>query len=203
MNPAHRALRDATAPAHERVDAAFGGFDLTDRDSYAAFLRAHAEAFLPIEAALDAAGAERIIDDWENRKRGHLIREDLAMLGARLPHPFASSAVEKPAPADRFSTSLETNGAIAGTLYVLEGSRLGGKFLARKLPPGFPRAYLDADQVSGNWRKLLDRLDTILYQPAELAAAIDAAQAAFDAFERSGTRWLKDISCPNANSKST
>lgn len=192
MNPAHKALRDATATAHERVDAAFGGFDLTGRDSYAAFLRAHAEAFLPIEAALEAAGVERLIDDWPERKRGHLIREDLAMLGARLAPDEAGIPVR-----------IDTHEAIAGTLYVLEGSRLGGKFLARRLPPGFPRAYLDADQPSGNWRKLLDRLDTILYQPAELAAAIDAAQAAFDAFERSGTRWLKDITCPNAISKST
>ncbi|NML06148.1 biliverdin-producing heme oxygenase [Sphingomonas sp. G-3-2-10] len=191
MNAAHKALRDATAPAHDRVDAAFGGFDLTDRESYAAFLRAHAEAFLPIEAALEAAGVERLIDDWPERKRGHLIREDLAFLNVRLPDAFGG-----PPPV------LDTDAAIAGMLYVLEGSRLGGKFLARKLPPGFPRAYLDADQPSGNWRKLLDRLDTILYQPAELAAAIDAAQAAFDAFERSGNRWLKDISCPNANSKS-
>lgn len=191
MNPAHKALRDATAAAHERVDAAFGGFDLTGRDSYAAFLNAHAEAFLPIEAALETAGVERLIDDWSGRKRGLLIREDLAFLNARPGDGFGGRAPD-----------IGSDAQIAGTLYVLEGSRLGGKFLARKLPPGFPRAYLDADQPAGNWRKLLDRLDTILYQPAELAVAIDAAQAAFDAFERSGTRWLREQACPNANSKS-
>ncbi|MDF7777217.1 biliverdin-producing heme oxygenase [Sphingomonas sp. AOB5] len=213
MNPAHKALRDATATSHDRVDAAFGGFDLTDRDSYAAFLRAHAEAFLPVEAALDAAGAERITDDWEGRKRGHLIREDLAFLrDPNTRHPSESwdlheagsdGAAKDPSLRWGDGNGSMSDAAIAGTLYVLEGSRLGGKFLARQLPPHFPRAYLDADQPSGNWRKLLDRLDAILYQPEALAEAIAAAQAAFDAFERSGNSWLKERSCPNANLKST
>ena len=38
------ALRAATAPDHDRVDAAYGAFDLADRTRYAVFLRAHARA---------------------------------------------------------------------------------------------------------------------------------------------------------------
>jgi heme oxygenase len=201
MNPAHRALRDATAQAHEAVDAVFSRFDLTDATDYAAFLGAHAEAFLPIEAALDAAGAADLIEDWPERKRGDLILQDLTQLR----HPGEGRDPEsqaKPFPALGPGLRRDDEGWICGTLYVLEGSRLGGKLLARRLAPGLPANYLNANQPSGNWRLLLERIDTILYRPDSLAVAIAAAREAFAAFERSGSKWLKEDSCPNRISKS-
>lgn len=177
MNSAHKALRAGTAEAHERVDAAFAGFDLTDRTSYAAFLGAHADVVLPLEAVLPG---ERVTADWDQRKRGHLLREDLAFLR---PSRHSEGGEDVPVP--------ETTAAIAGTLYVLEGSRLGGRFLARRLPPTFPHAYLDADQPPEKWRNLLARLDTFLYEPAEMQSALAAAHRAFAAFERAAQRWTK------------
>ena len=179
MNPTHQALRDATAAAHQRVDAAFAHFDLADRASYARFLKAHAEVVWPLEATL---AGERIAPDWEDRKRGHLLREDLAFLRQPGEAPLAAVVDE---------WNFADPAQIAGALYVLEGSRLGGKFLARQLPPGFPRAYLDADQASGNWRNLLDRLDTFLYDAPALQSALAAAHQVFAAFERSAQRWAK------------
>jgi heme oxygenase len=88
--------------------------------------------------------------------------------------------------------ALDSDAAIAGALYVLEGSRLGGRFLVRQVPREIPRAYLDADQPPEKWRNLLDRFDTILYQPAELQSALAAAHDVFSAFERSARRWAKD-----------
>lgn len=182
MNPTHKALRDGTREAHERVDAAFAGFDLSDRAQYAAFLQAHAEVLLPLEAALDAAGAEQVTPDWASRKRGTLIAEDLGLL---------RNATPDAGPADAPAWRLETPEQVAGALYVLEGSRLGGKFLARQLPADFPHAYLAPDQPAEKWRNLLDRLDTILYEPARLQSALAAAHLAFAAFERSALRWTK------------
>ncbi|ATY32351.1 biliverdin-producing heme oxygenase [Sphingomonas psychrotolerans] len=190
MNPVHKTLRAGTAEAHERVDAAFAAFDLTDRDSYAAFLRAHAEVLLPLEEALPG---ERIVPDWEGRKRGALLREDLAFL--RHPGESRDLLPQSTQPVARDPGLRRDDewdeAAIAGTLYVLEGSRLGGRFLARQLPPGFPRAYLDADQPPENWRNLLARLGTILYQPAQLQSALVAARNVFSAFEQSANRWAK------------
>jgi heme oxygenase (biliverdin-IX-beta and delta-forming) len=180
LNPTHKALRAATAEAHERVDAAFAGFDLADRESYARFLQAHAEVVWPLEATVPG---EQLTPDWEARKRGALIREDLAFL--RDVAPQDTPAMPAPAPTDWDLASL------AGTLYVLEGSRLGGKFLARQLPPDFPRAYLDSDQPAEKWRNLLDRIDTILYDAAALQSALAAAHRVFAAFERSANRWAK------------
>lgn len=181
MNPTHLALRDATAAAHDRVDAAFAGFDLADRASYAAFLAAHAEALLPIEDALDRVHAERVIADWPARRRGALLREDLAFLRP-LPDPC-------PAAAPAVALDLASPAAIAGTLYVLEGARLGGKFLARAVPADFPRAFLDSDQPGEQWRKLLDQLGSILYEASSLQSATAAALRAFAAFERAAQRW--------------
>lgn len=187
MNPTHKKLREATAAAHERVDAAFAGFDLTDRADYARFLMAHAEVVWPLEAALPG---ERIVDDWEARKRGDLLREDLAFL--------------RPAPADRQPEALAARDAglreedaegdipaIAGALYVLEGSRLGGRFIARSVPPAFPRAYLDAHQGADKWQQLLCRIDAILQESAAFDVALATAHEAFAAFERSARRWAK------------
>lgn len=179
MNPTHQVLRSETAEAHERVDAAFAAFDLTDRASYARFLAAHAEVVWPLEAAL---AGDRVTADWETRKRGALLREDLAHL-----RPHAT-----PGPANQSDIVFGTLPEIAGALYVLEGSRLGGKFLARRLPAGFPRAYLDADQPPANWRKLLDCLDTILYDAADMQSALAAAHRVFSVFERAATRWARD-----------
>jgi heme oxygenase len=183
LNPTHKALRAGTAEAHDRVDSAFAAFDLTDRDSYAAFLRAHADVVLPFEAALDAAGAQHVTPDWAERKRGDLLTEDLAFLRDAGEH-----RLEAPVAPGLEATD---QAALAGALYVLEGSRLGGRFLVRQVPRGFPRAYLDADQAPEKWRNLLDRLDTILYQPEALQSALAAAHNVFAAFERSAVRWTK------------
>ncbi|WP_448663530.1 biliverdin-producing heme oxygenase [Sphingomonas sp. CJ20] len=177
MTPSRKALREATAAAHDRVDAAFGAFDLGDRAGYAAFLRAHADAIGPIEAALDAGDAARLFPDWPERRRAGLLAEDLAMLGHR--------ATPAPAPLPPLSDPA----AIAGTLYVLEGSRLGGRFLARQLPADFPRAYLNADQRAEKWTQLLEHIEKLLQDASALEAARFAALAAFSRFERSAQEW--------------
>jgi heme oxygenase (biliverdin-IX-beta and delta-forming) len=178
MNLAHRALRAGTADAHARVDALFAGFDLDSAPGYAAMLAAHAGALLPIEAALDAGAGGRVIEDWPTRRRAPLLLADLDDLGTR------SQPGESP--------DLLDEAQAAGALYVLEGSRFGGRIIARDLPPGLPRRYLDAGQAPENWRKLVARLDAILYVPAALDSAVKSARAVFAAFERSGRQWLKD-----------
>jgi heme oxygenase len=190
LNP-DKALRAGTAEAQGRLDNAFAAFDLTDRDDYAAFLRAHAAVVLPLE---DALPGERIVDDWEDRKRGALLREDLTFLR----HPGESRDRVPPAaqpaaqdPCFRRDDGEWDESAIAGAIYTLESARLGGRFLVRQLPRGFPRAYLDAEHAPENWRALLETLDTILCRPEALQSALAAAHHVFAAFEQSARRWTK------------
>lgn len=196
MKEAHRRLREATAHAHAAVDAVFGGYDLSDRDGYARFLSAHAAAMVPLEAALDAAGAERVTADWASRKRADLILADLAMHSDRgqadlVEAGWPSSPFDQLGfGAERSTKAQDLLPILAGVLYVVEGSRLGGKFLARRLPVEFSKSYLDAHQPAGNWAKLLASIDAILYDEHRTEIAVDAALSTFSMFERAGKDWL-------------
>jgi heme oxygenase len=172
------AIRSATAGHHERVDRVFSGADLTDRNAYGRFLSAQAEAHVATEEALTLAGAASILPDWPQRQRASLLRADLAALG--LPQPAADAAIEFAGPS-----------AVLGGIYVLEGSRLGGRVLRRGVPSEYPCSFLDAADTGG-WRRLLAILEDRLADEVERDAAIDAAIQVFNLFERSGTRHLAD-----------
>ncbi|HZG08078.1 MAG TPA: biliverdin-producing heme oxygenase [Allosphingosinicella sp.] len=175
---ARAALRAATAAEHDRVDALFSRLDLARRDDYRLFLLAQAAAFLPVEAALDKAGAQAVVFDWVERRRGHLLVQDLEALGGALPAP-------EPAPAYTDAA------AIWGAVYVLEGSRLGGAMLRGGVAADAPLAFLTAPQPRGGWRKLLELLDDRLYETATIDAAIGAARRTFCCFEAGGLRFLE------------
>lgn len=169
---ARSALRTATADDHERVDAIFGSFPLGEAAGYRAFLQATATAYLPVEAALDEGGAETVLKDWSARRRGALLRADLAELG------LAPDKLEAP----------RMTGAppLLGAIYVLEGSRLGGAMLKRSVPAHLPRRFLDAPSGKGAWRALGDLLDDRLRKSQDLADAIVAAKQVFGLFAQAG-----------------
>lgn len=167
------ALRAATQASHDRVDDLFSRFDLTDPADYRLFLAAQASAHVPAEEALDAGGAGSVLADWPSRKRAALLRLDLDEAGGgdvpRLPPPAFDGAP-----------------ALLGGVYVLEGSRLGGALLARSLPAHAPGRFLRARGAPDAWRRLLARMDELIYDPADLAAASEAARAVFSLFETAG-----------------
>lgn len=171
---ARAVLREATAENHARVDQAFGAFDLADRDQYAAFLQAQAHAFLPIEAAIEAADPSQLLPDWPRRRRSEALLADLAQLG------FSPATTGKWAP---FAGTAD----ILGAVYVIEGSRLGGRMLARSVPEDLPRQFLTTSD-SSLWRSLIEVLDKLLKNSAEQAQAIDAARRAFALFEEGALR---------------
>jgi len=67
---------------------------------------------------------------------------------------------------------------------VLEGSRLGGAVLARRVPAELPRAFLGATHPPGAWRELLARIDRCGLAPQVQGDCTAAAKAVFRAFER-------------------
>ena len=178
MRDGHRLLREATHAAHERLDGLFASFDLGSDAGYRRFIGAQASAMLPVEAALGDGGAEQVVDDWPSRRRSDALLADAAALGVT-PRPVAAPVFD----------SLPS---VAGALYVVEGSRHGARHLVRQVAAGFPLRFLDIDQVPGNWGKLLDRVDMILYSPDTRDKAVTAALATFDCFERAGRNWMND-----------
>lgn len=156
-------LRDGTATWHERVDAAFAGHDLTDGDSYRAFLTAHARVVLPLEAVLDETA---LWPEWQ--ARGDLLRADLAALGGAVPPALPVAA--------------GSAAARWGLLYVLEGSRLGGAMLARQVGAGLPTGYLSAAHRDGSWGRFGDAIEAAAGDADWRADALEGAIRGFTLF---------------------
>ncbi len=164
-------LRELTRAEHARVDSLYSRFSLDTPSGYASFLLAQGAAYCSIEAELDRSGVERWIDDWPARSRRDLLLADLTELGVQ-------------APGSDWDRRLERPSEMLGAAYVLEGSRLGGRLLARQLYPGAPRRFLDAAGPPAAWPRLLSLLNRNLVSPTELEAAASAAKDCFRCFER-------------------
>ena len=168
-------LRQATATMHQQVDRAFSAFQLTEAAGYRGFLCAHARVLLPLEQVLDEAEAAQLLADWPQRRRSAALRADLADL-AVMPPP--ALVIDRPA----------DEGALWGLLYVLEGSRLGGRVLAervRRADPDQPLRYLSHGNTAPLWPRFLERLqrraaacNTASMQAAAVALFARFAEAA-------------------------
>ena len=175
---ARAALRNATAEDHERVDALFSRFDLTQPEGYRAFLRAQVAATRAVEAALDEGRISETVADWPQRRRAALAVADLAALGAQPPYPLPKPAL--------FGTA-----QLLGAAYVLEGSRLGAKVLRRGLPPEMPQTFLSAPAAPGAWAAMLMTIEAHVVTREDVAMACGAARRVFALFEAAATRELE------------
>jgi heme oxygenase len=138
---AHAIVKTSTSAAHSAIEAVFSRFDFADRDSYISFLVTQARVIPAIEAVL---GHDADLPAW--RPRAALLTRDLDAFGYHLPKPLAVSAPSSLA--ERF-----------GLLYVIEGSRLGGRLLLRRVSPNFASYYLSATHEPGEWRMFTRALD--------------------------------------------
>jgi heme oxygenase len=171
-----RSLRTATADAHARLDARLAASDLTDRHAYGRFLTAIASALVPLETALESAGVARSMPDWPERTRSAAVLSDLAVLGAAPPRPLGFTL-----------PPLANEPSLFGTLYVLEGSRLGARLLhARVLTSPDPlvrraTAYLCHGAGESLWRSFVSRLEDAA-PGLDQESVIAAARQTFDMF---------------------
>lgn len=176
-------LRLATREAHESVERlssmqrlAEGDLDIAD---YAAVLRGHLAVVAPWERHC-AGWLQAISDgDWHYRPRAPLLWTDLQALGTTPSVTDGPASLPDGGPEFRW-----------GMLYVLEGSQLGGRIIARALRqrlPGCERAlgYFEAGvHDPAEWRRFQQRLDRVLVAEQQRHAAIQGAHAMFALFER-------------------
>jgi heme oxygenase len=180
---ARDALRLATEAAHLRLHAipAFHalGEGRLSRGEYAALLRRKLGFHAALEARLaEVPGLDAFGIDLVARRRTHLLRADLAWLGA------ADEGAGATLPA--FAGAA----AALGGLYVAEGSTLGGRHLARALdgilPPGPDgrRFLLGHGERHGEmWRACCAAIERCGAEPAARAEMVAGAVATFAAFE--------------------
>lgn len=182
-------LRNATAGDHARLDALFGQCDLQTLPGYRSFLEAHAEAVLPLETALANSGVERLFPDWSSRSRSRALSDDLEGLGSE---------------ARRFPTLPRLDfGGVLGTMYVLEGSRLGARFLLPRVQQSpdptvaGATAYLSHGAGSRLWPSFLDLLEQHATTLGDPAKAVAAARRTFNLFEQAAMRLAGcGMACP-------
>jgi len=165
-------LKDATASQHAQLDDKLAAFNLQDVHGYCRFLEANAAALLPLEGALVAAGVQDTLVDWERHARTNAMLSDLQKIGG------AQLKLDPP--------TLDSRFAVLGTLYVLEGSRLGSAYLLKHVRSGAdPRilgatAYLAHGSGQHLWNDFLDVLES---HAATLVNEMDIVLPARRAFE--------------------
>ena len=173
-------LKQATATAHRDLDAQFAGFDLSSRRGYRRFLEASAAALLPLEAALERAGVISLFADWPRRTRRAAITADVARLDGTI-RPLEDAS------------ALNRNGVL-GTMYVLEGSRLGARYLLRMIAQSADpliveaRAYLGHGTGQPLWTSFLARLEREALSGDAETEAIAGARQAFAMFAEAAAR---------------
>ncbi|WP_230279886.1 biliverdin-producing heme oxygenase [Croceicoccus sp. Ery15] len=170
------AMREQTRRQHEATEAAFAGYDLSRADHYRAFLTAHAAALPGIELAATGRG-------WKGfAPRLPLLADDLAALGAWLPAPMVTAEL--------------SDAGVWGAQYVLEGSKLGGRLLAKSVPDDAPATYLTpADTMSADWQDFCAGFEEAASAatPEWLDEAGTAAIECFQLFRRAATAVAEDL----------
>lgn len=197
-------LREATQPQHEATEAAMPLM------THGLTLEAYKDVLLTLLF---------ILQSWEfwageraprslrpllfSRRRSHLLREDLAELA----HIDSRTPAPPPSPIDwdrvvgleshPFDTESRQNAdteegeaAFLGALYVLEGSTLGGRMIARQLEPvfGFAKGHGDAyfrghEEATGAlWRETTAAIAAV--PEVHAALVIGAARRTFAAFQK-------------------
>ena len=169
-------LRDATAAEHARLDSRLGALDLCKAADYRIFLEINAAALLPLEQALVRAGVRDVLPDWDDRARTEAILRDLLRLGG------TPRLLDTPDLPDR--------SAVLGTLYVLEGSRLGAAYLLRKVRQcsdpivAGNTAFLSHGAGRPLWPSFLAVLENHADDLVDDEAVVEPARRAFSLFQQ-------------------
>ncbi|MEX6507028.1 biliverdin-producing heme oxygenase [Jiella sp. M17.18] len=175
-------LRVATGDVHARLDGRFAGMVEAETPClYHRFVRMNHACHAVVEPLLAAADDGTMAAVLAGRP--DLLRaletDMAAMALTPLDHKAAKFSVAGPAEA-------------AGLLYVLEGSRLGARYLHHALTrgdaasrwPGITMFYLESAAKPGHFSQFLDELSSRLPTIGERQRSVEAALAAFSLFEK-------------------
>ncbi len=152
LPPRRNALKEATSSAHAALDALVGGF-ATVAD-YRRYLAGIAAFRLPVEAWLSTNTLPPAFADWQPGLVRDELKADLADL-------------ETPEPETTLPFSPPEGEGVVGLLYVLEGSALGARLLAKRaealgLSADFGARHLFSQARNfSNWRAFSDRMENV------------------------------------------
>lgn len=190
-------LRDGTRKEHVAVEAAFAlDSKLGSCEAYGGLLLALRGFYRPVESALGAVQGWKELTpsiDIAARRRADLLDEDLDSLRIEIPAGRAGT----PAP----GLALGSLAGGLGCLYVLEGSALGGRVVARRaraaLGERLPVAFFSSagrENLRRDWRALQGALDGFpaCQGPTSSSEVIASAKQTFAALGL----WMDAASTP-------
>ena len=184
--PARATLRHETHEAHARLEETMRlvAPDLTLAE-YVDTLERYRQIYVALEHQIDqhartlaSAGV-----DWDARRKLPLLRRDLEVLGA------TARARPDLLPVETGGCT-ETFAHVMGCLYVLEGSTLGGRVIARHVgrvlglsrESGASFFHVYGDSLTDQWRSFCDGLERSLPDEAARQRASAGANATFQLF---------------------
>jgi heme oxygenase len=175
------ALREATAESHQRLESAL---DLLAQPLQPRRIGAVLQRFHGFHHAWEPALADAL-DDPRFQSRLPQLRHDLRLFG------LSDDQIDALPACAEAATLCATAASAWGSLYVMEGSTLGGRFIRRALQqaPAYPAGawqYFDphGEHTGARWNDTLARLAAL--PPALAPAVIDGAQRCFALLQR----WL-------------
>ncbi|ARP81644.1 hypothetical protein CAL12_13050 [Bordetella genomosp. 8] len=183
----HATLKDATRERHERLDGSLriGAADAGYAD-YVAYIAALGGWLRPVEDALWARDWPASLHPQARRDKSARIDRDLAAaraLGEQVPVAPAC---------DRLPSVGRSRAYDAGVMYVIEGSQLGGRMMAKRLRQAWPDRefhYMDGygADLGALWKDFTAFLGEALRSQADLDEAVAGARDAFDSL----ADWLR------------
>ncbi len=188
-------LRDATRAEHDATESLMPlmSTGLT-REIYVQVLGALSPLVQGWESWVDGVASGDLRGMLERRRRSHLLRADLEAMGVHGAETKRASAdwhaivTGEAEPSSRDPGKDGFGASLLGAVYVVEGSTLGGRFLARHveqvlgMAPGVGDSYFQGHgELTGEmWREVLEKVRAIPDQDAGLTIA--AAKRTFGAF---------------------
>ena len=183
-------LKQETAACHARLEHALDLMrDDLQRDEYIALLERFYGYVAPWEDAAAACMPASLTDFFDARRKAPLLAADLVALTGE--HQAVEHVSEYGLP------RMHSLGAAFGSMYVMEGSTLGGRFIAPHvaarlhLEPGLGNAYFDGygPRTGSMWNAFRATASASVPQ-MQFDDAVNAAIATFDSLHA----WL----CPAA-----
>lgn len=172
-------LREATAPAHDALDAAMGDLDLSTRADYVRFLNIQLNARIGVEEWC----LQHCPPDLMPPPQTSLVLQDLARLDA--------AQAAEPVMFDLASCSEPL-----GVCWVVAGSSMGNRAMAadlrRRTDGDWPMHFLGNTELPAYFKALRPLIERS-YPETRTRSAIAAADAVFAAFRQSWAMQMPEL----------
>lgn len=182
-------IRLRTRDVHESLEALpIWGAAFSSVEAYASLLDGFLSLVRPTDAAIGRMLGSSAPDGFLATMRSDWLESDRHAIARRMKDPTEIHPVADDVLVGGIAAS--SRPAAAGTLYVIEGSALGGRVIARRLqeslgiqPESGSRYFSGHGSDTGmHWRRFLAWLDGMQLDPSGAEEAASAARSVFERF---------------------